>query len=637
MGKRVFLFWALVSMLLSQPLEAQNEIVSSRTEHGVGKAYQVKQATIPWQPNPLRNFVHEKGHFGTDPSPRLFDASQMEGEHGEKVAATNAFIVNVGRNFEGNHLTGGTPSDNTMAISNGGIIVSADNYSIAYFKENGDTITQFGLPHTLLYNDSTMSAGMFDPRVLYDRIEDRFILVSLFVSNDFKDSRALISFSKPLVADTVEWQHYHIDCDSIFTGAGEGMYWFDYPNISVSRSQLLLTLNVRKHDSTTNTNSSATNVVFQVDKAAGYTAGPSLVFSDWRNVENTENVRKITWIPAMDALQGVSYDTVTYFVANYADNSSKFFWFELNGAVGSPTAQITQHATFPSFFYQTATYASQLGGNGGDRISVLDCDIQYCLLQNGKLHFVLTRADNDWVELVYANIEILTNTFFSSSFDRVTDSENLMRPSIACYGVDSTDENYLIGFLRTGPNQFPEICAINYDSTGWSIAPTSVKTGHGILDLRRDLVAPWDSLERWGDYTCIQRRYDDPFRRCWMVGAHAFGLTANHFGRLSGVNAWISELGDSLPALEIPGQAAIQGFQLLPNPTGGNGIVKVHLPRQTKGFVQIVDAFGKQVLSMPFASNSIEISLPSIPAGMYFVSVVTNREKYETKKLVVLR
>lgn len=111
---------------------------------------------------------------------------------------------------------------------------------------------------------------------------------------------------------------------------------------------------------------------------------------------------------------------------------------------------------------------------------MLDCDIQYCLLQNGKLHFVFTRSNNGWAELVYSTIDIGTNAFFASTFNGVASNENFLRPSIACYGADSTDENYLIGFLRTGPNQFPEVCAINYDSTGWSIVATSLKNGLGL-------------------------------------------------------------------------------------------------------------------------------------------------------------
>lgn len=635
MGKRDILIVLLLATLFQDRLTAQNGKFAVQTEHGSGKAYPLKQAVLPWTPSPVANILREKATGGYDPSPLPPFANQGNVESSEKSASTNSFIVNVGRNFEGNHLTGGTPSDNTMAISNNGIIVSVDNYSIGYFKENGDTIAQFGLPLTTLYNDTTLDRGLFDPRVIYDSYEDRFILVSLFYSFSHIDARMIVSFSKPLVADTVEWTHYNIDCDSVFTAGEEAMYWFDYPNIAVSKSQFIVASVVTDYDSNANSNTEVSNVILQIDKSSGYNAAPSLTYDKWKNTQNADGRKNIVLVPANSALQLESYDTTIYLVSNYGDNSSKFFWFELVGAVGSPTSQITGHSNFPAFFYQVPSYASQLGGFGRDRIAVMDCDIQYCLLQNNKLHFVFTRSNTDWAELVYANIDITTNTFTHSEFDGVANSENFLRPSIACYGVDSTDENYLIGFLRTGPNQFPEICAVNYDSTGWSIVATSVKMGHGILDLRSDLVAPWDSMERLGDYTCIQRRYNDPFRRCWMVGAHSFGLTANHFGILSGVNAWIAELGDSLPALGSPVQVLVGQFQIFPNPANQTDFITVGLPSQERGRIEVSNSLGQQMREFSFSGESAQLDLTGLKGGMYFVTVFVNGKSYETKKLIV--
>lgn len=48
-------------------------------------------------------------------------------EQNPEVANPLATDPTVGTNFLGNELFGGTPTDNTMGISNGGIIVSADN------------------------------------------------------------------------------------------------------------------------------------------------------------------------------------------------------------------------------------------------------------------------------------------------------------------------------------------------------------------------------------------------------------------------------------------------------------------------------------------------------------------------------
>ncbi len=634
MKKRIALIFALIFAFSQLRLAAQDGTFTVHAEHGTGMAFPLKQAVLPWKASPVADFVHERGTVGSDPSPTPY-ADRALDDSDDKTASTNALIVNVGRNFEGNHLTGGTPSDNTMAISNGGIIVAADNYSIAYFKENGDTITQFGLPLTTLYNDTTLDRGVFDPRLIYDSHEDRFILVSLFHSFNHVDARMILSFSKPLVADTVEWTHYQIDCDSIFTAGDEKKYWFDYPNIAVTKSQFIVASVIADFNSNSNTNTEVSNVILQIDKASGYNAAPSLTYDNWKDTQNADGRKNIVLVPANSAMQVASYDTTIYLVSNYADNSSKFFWFELTGAVGSPSGQIVGHSNLPAFFYQVPSYATQLGGFGRDRISVLDCDIQYCLLQNDKLHFVFTRSNADWAELVYANIDIVTNAFTHSEFDGVANSENFLRPSIACFGADSTDENYLIGFLRTGPNQFPEICAVNYDSTGWSIVATPVKTGHGILDLRRDLVAPWDSMERWGDYTCIQRRYNDPYKRCWMVGAHAFGLTANHFGVLNGVNAWIAELGDTVPAVGLQAPTQIDRFQIYPNPTIGGSIVHFKLPSRGKGVIVVCNTMGQRVREIAFSGESYLFDPSGLDNGMYFVSIFIQGKSYETKKLLI--
>ena len=344
----------------------------------------------------------------------------------------------------------------------------------------------------------------------------------------------------------------------------------------------------------------------------------------------------INIVPAMDALQGGDYDTTVYLVSNYNNSSTKFFWFELRGGPNSPSSQLIPHATFTNFFYSYPAYASQFGGNGGDRISILDCDIQYCLYQNKKLHFVLTRSDNGWSELVYANINITNNSFFASTYSGAATSDNYLRPSIASFGKDSTDENFLIGFLRTGPNTFPDLCAINYDiGTGWSANETLVKLGIGILDLRPDVVAPWDTLERLGDYSDIQRRYGDPFKRCWMVGAYASGPLPNYFGIMDGLNAWIAELGDTLPALTIPEAVQNIDFSVYPNPVSSGGDVSIQFSKHFKGSLEITDILGKGKNS--FEVNGLRSTFPTwnLGSGMYFVSIHSNGKSYGTKKIII--
>jgi hypothetical protein len=59
----------------------------------------------------------------------------------------------IGRSFTVNNLTGGSPGDNSMAISNGGFIVSADNETVDYYFETPDTLLQFQL-HAAFFGDT---------------------------------------------------------------------------------------------------------------------------------------------------------------------------------------------------------------------------------------------------------------------------------------------------------------------------------------------------------------------------------------------------------------------------------------------------------------------------------------------------
>jgi hypothetical protein len=499
-SKNILLFLCFLLAVVAAPAQVRPDY--TRTDFQTGHAWSLKQSV---------NAVPALGNEGEVQDLKFFRARQQSSMFTDaeppsqapisKSTTSSGYLVNVGRNFIGNHLSAATPSDNSLAISNDGLIVSADNFSVAYFKENGDTIVQFGLPLLRFYNDSTFNRKPFDPRVIYDSYENRFILVCLYHSVDFTDSRILLSFSKPLVADTVEWNHYQLHCDSIFTGVEEGMYWFDFPSIAVSKSQLILTVGVAEYDSVAGNSPIRSNAIFQFEKSSGFQGANPPSYHVWKEVANSEGKKDIAIVPAVDALQSIVYDTVCYLISNNSTGDDKFFWFELKGAANSPTATLNSYICNPRFSYTTPPYASQFGGQGRDRIRIVDCDIQYCLYQNGKLHFVFTRSDNGWAEIVYAQVWVSNGNFSASTLSGRMTSENHLCPSIASTAKDSTEESFLIGFLRTGPNLFPEICAVHFDSSGWSSSVTTVKNSTAWLDLREDLVAPWDSLERL---------YDDP-------------------------------------------------------------------------------------------------------------------------------
>ena len=547
----------------------------------------------------------------------------------------NGIPVQMGRNFEGNHLFGGTPADNAIAISKSGTIVSIDNATFAYFKENGDSVVQFGLTlANVLDTSGTLSnGGFFDPRVVYDSYNDRFIAVVDYHSADYSDSRLFICFSQPLTSDSVSWNCYNIHCDSVYTGTNDSLYWFDFPSIAINQNELFVTSNVFERVPGGGSTLQA-NLLLQIEKAGGYSGG-ALNAKNWNNIQDSEGNNRGTLIPLSDAFQSTNYDTGCYLVSNYAGASTKFFWYELTGDINDPNAQVLRHLTATSFYYDFPTYASQMGGNGGDRILFGSCKIHSGFHQNGKLHFVFHRSDNGWGEVVYANIDIGNNSFFSDTWGGDGTNMNYMYPSIAPFGSDSTEENFMIAFLRTGPSIFPEICAVNYDN-GWSPSSKVVKAGLGVINLRTELAPPWDldSLERWGDYTDIQRKFNSPQKACWLAGSYPFGDTLNFFGVRWGVNTWIAEIGDSnITSIDKP--LAVHSFSLYPNPSDGSNIT-VRLPyKYDAGEYEVFTASGGLFLSQSFSGNNISFGNNFFEPGLYYLRIRSKHYEYETKKFVV--
>lgn len=614
--------------------QSQTDSVYYNTEWKMGKLYRHDPTGIPnLQNQGLQINDHPRIDVRDPDAPEAPPSYQNHSSL--KASQVNGTVVGIGRNFEGNHLYGVTPADNAIAISDSGLIVSMDNSTISYFKDNGDTIVKYGIPIVNWYKDSTFNQQPFDPRLIYDRVEDRFIAVMIYFSQDYTDSRILVSFSQPLSLDSVAWNHYQINLGDIYTDPSEANYWGDFPSIGINNEELFICMNIFERFNANDSSSFENSLVLQIEKAPGYAGAAQLNCKEWKDIENTDGIDAFSMVPAGDAFQSSGYGPGCYFVSNYARNSTKFFWYELTGDINDPNAMIVSHLIATSFFYDYPSFATQLGSNGKDRISFSDCSILTAIYQNGNIHFVFHHSDMGWGELVYAKINLANNSFFYDTWGGAEESLNSMYPSMAPFGSDSTDEIFMIAFQRTGPTIYPEICVINYDS-GWSPAATVVHPGLGILDRRRDIIAPWDTLERIGDYTAIQRRFNDPNNACWLAGAYASGPSPNHFGVVDGMITWIAEVGDTLN-VGLVEQSVSQSFIMFPNPLKENfEYLSIQLPHgPQKGNIRIVNLKGDTVLDTKFSGLSFSVKMPSLPDGLYFVQIASNKYNYESQTLLI--
>lgn len=178
----------------------------------------------------------------------------------------------IGASFEGNWFDQTTPPDNSMAISNGGYIVSVTNSHVEYFNTSGTRL--FTSSFDDFFGDPTFTAMLYDPSVIYDSQADRFFMVVLHGSNS-AISKVIVCFSKSNNPQD-GWWYYKLTGDPL--GANN---WFDYPKIGFSTNEVYVTGNLF-----TNNDQFSQSVIYQITKSGGY-AGNNLNWQYWYNISET--------------------------------------------------------------------------------------------------------------------------------------------------------------------------------------------------------------------------------------------------------------------------------------------------------------------------------------------------------------
>ena len=184
----------------------------------------------------------------------------------ESMAELSSVTPIVGVNFIGNPYNG-CPPDNSIAVSNGGYILSTVNSNLEYDDVTGNYLG--GIDFVSFYNDPSISTNICDPHLLYDSGADRFLFITITCDGSSSTSRVLVCFSKTSnPADG--WYYYNMPGNPLANGT-----WFDYPNVGVSNNEVYITGNLF-----TNGGAFSESIVYQIDKNTGY-GGSSLTWQYW--------------------------------------------------------------------------------------------------------------------------------------------------------------------------------------------------------------------------------------------------------------------------------------------------------------------------------------------------------------------
>ncbi len=553
----------------------------------------------------------------------------------------------IGERFEANEGTLSYPTDNNMAISDNGHIVSLDNSTIAFYKANGSNGTYLSDYEWIDFYGGLMgiTTNFFDPRVIYDNDKDRFILV-IANSRNPSTSQIVVSFSKSNnPTSPSDWHHYILDGNP-----NHNTLWFDYPSIGISEHDLFITGNMFTQCSQLPCQSCSDvfsgNRIIQIDKQNGYDGDSLLNKIDYTDILDADNQLAFTLYPATWGLSGYSGPGI-YLVSVVYNGSDRVYWYDITGNLGSPVIDCNRYKiTTPTYIKANNSTQAAVSGGGvsSDSLLVSGCKVLGAFYLSGKIHFVFNQAGaNDSLSAISYNIidlNVSPQTNTRHILDESSQNKSLTYPNIASFAANISDESVMIGFLRSGNLLYPQVAVVNFNNgsfTNTNQIPV-VRSGDGPVDLVcDDPLNPCckPNQERWGDYIGIQRRYNQ--KKVWMLGCYGFGANSNTWGVTYGWNGYIAEIGDG--SIGVENNLFDKEILIYPNPTQNKVAVKLGEKLYTNFSISITDMSGRKIKSFSYRNNNeteFSLDLQGISQGIYSIIIENNQQIVFYEKLAVI-
>jgi hypothetical protein len=383
-------------------------------------------------------------------------------------------------------------------------------------------------------------ALVFDPLVVYDPFEDRFILVVASDAALFQDSKLHIAFSQ--TSDpTGSWNKYAIDAD-----AGQPFNnWADYPSIGIDFNAVYLTANMLpRSGGSTNT------TIFVYDKRDGY-ADPPRALDNSHVIDVRDGSGNIAADLRPAYMDEQRLDDFYYLARTDESFGSVAAVITLSGARFTTPTINSYDVGLPGLYTGAPTARQSGGGDGIDAIGGILFNTVY---RNGKIWAAHAFQDgldiSTWVHRF--DVDTLPPTR-EQTYTVSESGQDIFLPHVF---PDTEDNDFALVTGYSGPNTFVTGRYYNIDASG-------------SLRHSEDLIAgeARNDTTRHGDYFSI---YPDPAdgNRLWMISQYM--PTAGGPG--NSIIASVEFETGSTPASPppIPDGDSVAGTPLKVNESGGS-------------------------------------------------------------------
>lgn len=508
----------------------------------------------------------------------------------------------------------GTPNDNNLAVNNDSFVVSVLNTFIRVYNTNGVFKKNWSLeffprdPGAIKPGSGVPTLDRaYDPKIIFDPTANRFIIVYL-EGSESTDTRIIIAYSK--TSNPLEgWNVYQLDGNPY-----GGSLWTDYPMIAINGEDLFITVNILK-DNTDWRDGFTQSVIWQLPKNRGYN-GDTLLFNLWSDIKyNGKSIWNIC--PVQDAFQPGKQGM--YFLSvrpGDASNDTVFLHsINFNYSNGNPT--YSYKILKSNIKYGLPPEAPQK--QAGFRLQTNDARILGAFYVNNKIQYVHTSINpiNGRSSVCHGIVQFPDNPLPTITAKMISyDTLDIAYPTIVSAGNQVFGKQSLITFSHSSETVFPGTSVVYFDNNEEYSDLLMTKTGQGYINS----FIP-DTAERWGDYTCIQRRYNNT-NEYWVTGS--YGKSNN------GVGTWISKLTVNDPSVGIQQSSIQSNNPAFPNPVVDMLTVPFQISKDAEVLITITDLSGKVIFTIHSYQlagfQKAFINTSAFQSGLYMYSISAGTE-----------
>ena len=440
-----------------------------------------------------RNYIHQLKQL------RYSDESST----GVKTIKTSKKINNqqaiYSLGFEGN-LFGGIPNDNDIAISNEGIIVSVSNSDMYVYDESGVVLLDVGLDE---FADSLgLLANSYDPKVIYDPTEDKFIMV--FLNGNSSTSTDIVVCFSQTNDPSQGWHVYSLPGNPFNNNA-----WSDFPMIAITEQDFFVTVNHINSDSVSWQTGFMQSVIWQVKKSDGYVG--SVINTVVHGDVNFQGLPIRNLLPVKGGFDIKNHEM--YFISNRNFDMANDTFF-----IVKITESIEQNED-PSFTVQSVLASQEYGmppdaqQTSSTFLQTNDARPLSGIIENGVIHFVgnTVRLTSNKASVYHGKLNTSESNWGVELEIFEDDDLEYGYPNLSFTGQSYFDEQLIISFNHISIDSFPGVSAIFFSEAEGYSERLHIVSGDSKVNLLPG------SFERWGDYSGSQKKYNEP-GTVWING-----------------------------------------------------------------------------------------------------------------------